>query len=150
MKPANGAAVGRSGRAWGAAAWIPIVVALGVVLGLAEIALWPTHGGPAGPPPRGVATPRVVAESFALLSAVALALLVALVIVYLRTFRETRAQFALGLAAVLLALLFENVAGSPFLFAVFGYGPGNLGPFLLVGTVLEVAALVLFLALSLE
>jgi len=141
---------GEAGRAWGVGYWVPIVLVFGLVLGLAEIALWPTHGGPGGPPPRGPATPLAVAETFAILSAVALALLVALEVVYVRTYLETRAQFALGLVAVLLALLFENVASSPFLFAVFGYGPGNLGPFLAVGAALEVGALTLFLALSLE
>ena len=134
-------------------AWIsvPAVLGLGVVLGVVELLLWPVHGGPAGPPPHGGGlTPPALVEAYTLLSAIDLALLVALITVYLRTYRDTRAPFTLGLVAFLLVLLFETVASSPFLFAAFGYGPGGIGPFLAIGAGLEVVALTLFLVLSLE
>lgn len=141
---------GATGRTWGALPWVPIVVLLGGALGLVEILLWPVHGGPGGPPPHGPVTPLPSAEAFAVLSAVNCALLIALVAVYVRTFAETQSQFALGLVFVLVALLFEAIVSSPFVFALFGYGPGNVGAFLALGSALEVVALVVFLALSLE
>jgi len=141
-----------TGRTRGAIVWAPLVLAVGVGLGLLEILLWPTHAATgAGPPPGGPAgPPPALVETFALFSAVNLALLAALVVVYARTYAQTRAQFALGLVAFLVVLLFEAVASSPFVFAVFGFAPGNLGPFLLAGAILESVALVIFLVLSLE
>ncbi len=153
MTEANAASAGNSDgarRSWGAWPWVPIVLALGVVVGLVEIVLWPVKGGPGGPPPHGPPAPLAVAELFAMLSAIDCALLVALLAVYLRTYTETRAQFALGLVVFLGALLIETVASSPFVFALFGLSPGNLGGFLSVGAALETVALVVFLTLSLE
>jgi hypothetical protein len=152
MKANAATASGGTSRWERAGVVVPVVLVLGLALGVLEIVLWPAHGsgggggmgpGPAGPPPQ-------VVETFAIFSAVNLALLAALVVVYLRTFLDTRANFALGLVAFLVVLLFEAVAGSPFLFALFGYGPGDLGPFLLLGSILESVALVIFLVLSLE
>ncbi len=145
----NDGADRRPGRSWGAWPWVPIVLALGVVAGLVEIALWPVKGGPGGPPPHGPPAPLAVAELFAMLSAIDCALLVALLAVYLRTYTDTRAQFALGLLVFLAALLVETIASSPFVFALFGLSPGNLGGFLAVGAALETVALVVFLTLSL-
>jgi hypothetical protein len=142
---------GKGASTHGAVVCVPIVLAAGVALGLVELVLWPVRGGPGGPPPHGAGpAPLGLVEAFTLFSAVDLALLIALVVVYLRTYRDTRAQFALGLVAFLFVLLFEAIANSPFVFAVFGFGPGPLGPFLAIGAALEMAALALFLVLSLE
>jgi hypothetical protein len=129
----------------------PLVLVAGLALGLVELLLWPVHGGPGQGPPGGPTPPPVwVVETFVLFSAVNVALLLALVVVYGRTFAQTRAQFALGLVAFLVVLLFEAIASSPFVYAVFGLGPGTLGPFLLLGAILESVALGIFLVLSLE
>ena len=141
----------RTGRWERGAIVVPIVLIVGLALGLLEIVLWPAHGGSGGPMHPGPAgPPPAVVETFALVSAVNLALLAALVIVYVRTYLDTRATFAFGLVAFLIVLLFEAITTSPFVYAVFGYAPGDLGPFLLVGSILEAAALVIFLVLSLE
>jgi hypothetical protein len=129
---------------------VPLALVVGLCLGLLEIAFWPVRGPGSGMGPGPLGPPPEVVKSFALFSAVNLVLLVALVIVYARTYLETRANFALGLVAFLVVLLFEALANSPFLFAVFGYAPGALGPFLLLGAILEAVALVIFLVLSLE
>jgi hypothetical protein len=135
----------------GAGVWVPVTVVAGLLLGIVEVLSWPIHPGPAGGHgPGGPMAPPAAVEFFAVFSAIDVALLVALVVVYARTFRETRAQFALGLLVFLLVLLFEAFASSPFVFALFGLQPGNLGPFLLLGAILEMVALVIFLALSLE
>ncbi len=145
----TGAAPRRATR--GAELWAPVTIVAGLVLGVVELLLWPHPRSPAGGPgPGGMMAPPDVTVAFALFSSIDIALLVALVAVYLRTYRETRAQFALGLLVFLVVLLFEAVAGTPFLFAVFGLQPGNLGPFLLLGTILEMVALLIFLLLSLE
>jgi len=128
---------------------VPVVLVVGLAVGLLEIAFWPAHG-PGGMGPGPVRPPPEVVQSFAIFSAVNLALLVALVIAYARTYLDTRANFALGLVAFLVVLLFEALTTSPFVYAAFGFAPGNLGPFLLVGAILEAVALVIFLVLSLE
>ena len=147
---AKGATRGRSIGSTGI--WVPVTLVAGLVLGIVEILLWPhapAHAPGQGPGP-GPSPPTEVVEAFAVFSAIDVALLAALVVVYARTFRETRAQFALGLLVVLLVLLFQAMSNSPFVFALFGIQPGNLGPFLVLGAILEMVALVIFLLLSLE
>ncbi len=67
------------------------------------------------------------------LVAVALASLVALLVVYGRTYRDTHAPQMLGLPLCLRALLIETVPNSPFVFARFGGLPHGVKPFPIAG-----------------
>lgn len=127
------------------AVWTLIVLAIGVVLGVL-LALVPRPGGP-GPGPGPF---RTFDDVDAILSTIGLVFLVALLVVYTRTYSDTGARFALGLVVVLAALLFQVLLTSPLLFGAFGHRLGGLGPFLLVADTFKAAAFSIFLYLSLQ
>lgn len=81
---------------------------------------------------------------------VSIALLVALVVVYIRMYIETKAYFALGLVVVLLALLVQGLLSYPIVAGFIGnvaLGPGLSSE---VADVFTVCAYTVFLYLSLE
>jgi len=84
-----------------------------------------------------------------ILTTVEVALLVSLVVVYLKVYSETRANFALGLVAVLSALLLQTVFSYPL---VLGTEGAILVPGLLttLADFLTLGAYTVFLYLSLE
>jgi len=132
--------------------WVPVVLIIGVAIG-AVLAAMPS---PATEPWRGhgrggwgfqVESPDDVNI---ILSTVSIALLAALLMVYSKTYRETKAKFALGLVAVLLALLLQSVLSSPLVYGAFGQSSGGLGVFLLFAEIFKMAAFTVFLYLSLE
>lgn len=134
---------------WASVGWVALVLALGLLFGVLltyAIPLPPPHPGPHAPPPGAWPLQRVAL----LFAGLDVAILGALVLVYVRTFLETRARFALGLVLFLAALALQTVVGSPILFGAFGYGPGDLAPFILWGYLFETLALTIFLFLSLE
>lgn len=128
------------------AAWTIIVLAVGLALG-ALLAVAPRPRGP-GPGPGSAF--ETLDDLDAILSTVALTFLVALLLVYARTFNDTGARFALGLIVVLAALLFQALLTSPFLFGIFGHRLGGLGPFVLVADAFKAVAFSVFLYLSLQ
>ncbi|HXW67602.1 MAG TPA: hypothetical protein VEL82_07000 [Thermoplasmata archaeon] len=128
--------------------WVVGVVAIGLGLGLLLALATPAPHGPGGPGPRPIADPAALAAI--VLSGLDLALLAALIFVYLRTFLETRARFAFGLVLVLVTLLVQILASSPAVFGAFGLGPGGLVNWLLLSSLFEAIALTVFLGLSLE
>jgi hypothetical protein len=125
---------------------------VGFLVGLALSAVvtvpqGPPPSGPGAPPPPAPESSKVML----VLSTVSIALLLALLVVYGRTYRTTRAPYVLGLFVFLFVLLLESVLNSPILFSAFGVGPGNgLGRLLAFGQALMCAALALFLYLSLQ
>lgn len=130
--------------------WMLLVVLVGLAVGVLLAYTVPLPpGGPSGPggPPIPNST---VTRGMIVLSTLSMALLVALLVVYGRTYRNTRAPFILGLWVFLVALLLETVLTSPLLFIAFGAGPGGLGRFLTFGQLLMCVALGIFLYLSLE
>lgn len=127
------------------AAWTLIVLAIGLALGVL-LALIPRPGR-SGPGPRMFET---FDDIDVVLSTVAVALLVALLFVYSKTFADTGARFALGLLLVLAALLFQTLLTSPILFGIFGHALGGIGPFVLVADAFKAAAFSIFLYLSLQ
>lgn len=133
----------------GAKVWVPVVLAMGILAGILLSAL-PTSQ--TLPPGHGhgwglrFATPEDVDV---ILSTVGIALLVALLVVYLRIHRETKANFALGLAVVFLALLVESILTSPLVYGAFGQTSDGLGTFLLLADVFKIAAFTVLLYLSL-
>ena len=132
---------------WGASLWVPIVLAIGLVVGLGFLALPSPVQHPFGRPPPEFET----FEDFGLiLSTLNVALLVALLVIYARMYSQTGANFAFGLVLVLGALLAETVVGSPLLFRLFDVPPGGQTPFLLIAETFKAAALTIFLYLSLQ
>lgn len=66
---------------------------------------------------------------------------------YVKTYVDTGARFALGLLFVLAALLFQALFTSPLLF---GYELGGLGPFVLIADAFKATPFAAFLCLSLQ
>jgi len=84
------------------------------------------------------------------LSTIEVALLIALAVVYVRIFVQTKANFAFGLVIVLYALLIHSLLQNPLLLGIFGpvaVGPGPILPF---ADIFTIFAYTLFLYLSLE
>lgn len=136
------------GPYWSPAAWVGAVLALGLAVGLGLVHL--VHV-PAGPSPQGMPPPPPwVAQVGVVLSMTTLALLLALLVVYVRNYLATRAPYTLGLAIFLAVLLVQSAVNSPLTFTVFGLGPGSLGRFLDLGGFLMTVALSIFLYLSLQ
>jgi hypothetical protein len=131
------------------AVWVGLTLAIGIAAGLALSLLAPVPGPGPGPRPPGMRF-DTHADFDVLLSTVSVALLSALVLVYLRTFRETRANFALGLVVVLFALLLESLVASPVLIGAFGHPFGALATFFLIADIFKSAAFAVFLYLSLQ
>jgi hypothetical protein len=138
--------------------WVPAVVAIGLLLG--EVVSYfstqtanPCRGPRCGPfgfnqfPHFQNAAP---VQFHIVLTTVSVALLVALVVVYIRMYTETKANFSLGLVVVLFALLLQALLSYPI---VIGFiGTVNLGPGLSsqFADVFTVCAYAVFLYLSLE
>ncbi len=137
-----------NGSNWSAATWVAIVLVIGIVAGglLALFVPVPVGLSPPGTPP----PPLWLVRAGVLLSTLSLVLLLALLFVYARTYRDTQAPYTLGLVVFLAVLLVESAVNSPLVFGAFGLGPGILGRFLAVGGLLMSAALSIFLYLSLQ
>jgi hypothetical protein len=136
---------------WNAAAWVLLVVAVGLAAGAGlalaiHVPMNPPPSGPPGPPP----PPASATQLNVVLSTLSVVLVGALLIVYGRIYRSTRAPYVLGLLVFLGALLAGVVLNSPLLFAAFQLGPGNLGRFLAWSDLLMSVGLAIFLYLSLQ
>jgi hypothetical protein len=131
--------------------WVVVVLLAGLVAGvlLSDLATLPDESRE--PFFRGVPVfnPDPLIKLHIVLTTVAVALMVSLVIVYLKVYSETRARFALGLVMVLSALLLQTVFSYPLVLGTEGaiLVPGiltTLADFLTIG------AYAVFLYLSLE
>ena len=91
-----------------------------------------------------------VLQSHVVLTTVEVALLLALVTIYVRMYAQTRASFSLGLVVMLFALLVEALLSYPLVIGY--YGPVSLEPGLSSPSadVFTVCAYAVFLYLSLE
>jgi hypothetical protein len=131
--------------------WVVVVVLAGLVAGvlLSDLATLPEESRE--PFFRGVPVfnPDPSIRLHIVLTTVEVALLVSLVIVYLKVYSETKANFALGLVIVLSALLLQTVFSYPLIL-------GTQGVILVPGTLttladfLTIGAYSVFLYLSLE
>lgn len=130
------------------------VLALAVPSVVPPVAVCPTPPPPPAPVPVCPSNPQSSGSGYVqvsvVLSSLAVALLVSLLIVYLRTYRETKAPYIIGLVLFLLALLVQTVLTSPFVYTELGLPPGKLAPFLTIGALFMDAALAIFLYLSLQ
>jgi hypothetical protein len=137
--------------------WVIFVLVIGAIIGVITFLVIAPHivvvGGP--PPFFGTSPIRDLATLIAehiILSTVSVALLLSLLIVYVRTYKKTRALFALGLAVVFLALLGEAIFTSPILQLFFVGIPESQLHYWLpdVGDVFTIIAYSIFLYLSLQ
>jgi hypothetical protein len=129
--------------------WLPIVWAIGIVVGLvlSYFVSAPSGFRRFGYPP--FPFPEIITLHMAL-STVSIALLVALAVIYFRMYAETGARFALGIGVVLFALLIQSVLQYPLVLGAVGAFPIGHGPFLSFADLFTIAAYSIFLYLSLE
>ncbi len=118
--------------------WVLLVLAIGAVAGFL-LSLLPSPG------PSFLLRPVHV-----ILSATAVALLAALLVVYSRIYADTEARFALGLLVVLALLLFESLLVFPPLLGMFGIREERPFQVLPFSDALAVGAYAVFLYLSLD
>ncbi len=134
--------------------WVPVVIIAGLAIG-ESISYLSTGSEEYGPPWGGFGyfphfRTDPVLQSHVVLTTVEVALLLALVTIYVRMYAQTRASFSLGLVVMLFALLVEALLSYP---VVIGYyGPVSLEPGLSSPSadVFTVCAYAVFLYLSLE
>lgn len=139
----------RSGTGFGKL-WVPIVLFIGTVAGIIANEIAQAYARFPHFPFRGQPGPNLFLEFHIILSTIGIALLVALIVVYARTYMQTRANFILGLLVVLFALLLQSVLTYPVLlelevttgFAIVVFSP--------VADVFSIIAYTVFLYLSLE
>lgn len=131
--------------------WVPVAIFLGAVIGAisyyvaSQSADFPRFGG-VGEAPGADA----YLEFHIILSTVGMALLVALILVYARTYRQTRANFILGLLVVLFALLLQAVLTYPLLLELELTPRFAFAVFSPVADIFTIIAYAVFLYLSLE
>ncbi len=131
--------------------WVPAVLFLGALIGAisyyfaSQSADFPRFG-------RLGETPGADAylEFHIILSTVGMALLIALILVYARTYRQTRANFILGLLVVLFALLLQSLLTYPLLLELELTPRFAFAVFSPVADIFTIIAYAVFLYLSLE
>ncbi len=130
--------------------WLPVVLAMGVLVGLAlsYFAPEPFVMGGLGPAFEDRFRDAIVLHM--ILSTVSIALLFALIVVYLNVYAQTGAKFALGILVVMFALLIQSFFQYPLVLGLYGGYPGLFGPFLSLADLFTIAAYTVFLYLSLE
>ncbi len=131
--------------------WVVVALLVGLIAGLlvSDLATLPRNTRP--PPLRGVPVfnPEPSIRLHIVLTTVDVVMLVALLLVYVRTYSNTRANFAMGLVAVLGALFLQTVFSYPLILGTQGVilVPGT---YTLLADFLTVGAYTVFLFLSLE
>ena len=85
-----------------------------------------------------------------ILSAVNIALLVVLTIIYVDIYVKTRSQFTIGLVIFALVFLVKDVTSSPLIVSLFRFRPYGLGPFEFLPALFEFFALFVLLYLSIR
>jgi len=130
--------------------WLPVVLAVGVLAGLALSYFVPEPFmiGGLGPGFEDRFRDSIVLHM--ILSTVSIALLFALIVVYLKVYAQTGARFALGILIVMFALLMQSFFQYPLVLGLYGAYPGLFGPFLTSADLFTIAAYTIFLYLSLE
>ena len=129
--------------------WLPIVLAVGIFLGVLLSFFVPE------PPPFGFWRYAPFELEWAImfhtvLSTVSIALLVALAVIYTRVYAETGARFSLGITIVLLALLVQSLIQYPLFLGLTGPFEPAQDQFLSFADLFTILAYTIFLYLSLE
>ncbi|MDA4116960.1 MAG: hypothetical protein OK455_01270 [Thaumarchaeota archaeon] len=131
--------------------WVVIVLLVGLIFGvlISDLATLPEEGRPDFF--RGVPyfNPEPSIRLHVVLTTIEVALLVSLVVIYLKVYSETKANFSLGLVVVLGALLLQTILSYPLILGLEGFIilPGILST---VADFLTLGAYAVFLYLSLE
>ena len=142
--------------------WVVVVLIIGAVVGVVAFLLVAPHiviTGGLTPFPfpefisrRAISALTSLIAEHIILSTVSIALLASLLMVYGKTYQQTRANFALGIFVVLLALLFEATLDYPIL--QLSLGPVSSSefssPLPTLADIFTVVAYSVFLYLSLE
>jgi len=141
--------------------WVILVLAIGAITGVITFLLiapdLTLRGFFPGPPPSGLMMEIFtrLAEHI-ILSTISIALLVSLVLVYGRIYKQTKANFALGIFIVLLALLFETILNYPII-QILAAGPRGIptnelfsSSLTMLADIFTIVAYSVFLYLSLE
>lgn len=127
--------------------WLPVILILGLLLGLAASYLTPNpYNYLRFFPPNF----QEVYVLHTILSTMSIVLLVALAVIYLNVYVQTSARFALGITVVLLALLIQSVFQYPLILSQEGPFPTGQGFFLSYADFFTITAYTIFLYLSLE
>ncbi|MDH2900057.1 MAG: hypothetical protein PXY39_03725 [archaeon] len=138
--------------------WVIIVLLIGAIVGIISFLLIAPHLVLRGGPLTFFGAPLKIDELFTfiaehiILSTVSIALLVSLVFVYARIYGQTKANFALGIFIVLLALLLDEILTYPIL-QLFTSGLSTTDLYYslpTLGDVLTILAYSVFLYLSLQ
>ena len=142
--------------------WVVIILLIGAVVGAFSFLFIAPHivfvGGhtPFPFPPfissKAINALATLIAEHIILSTVSIALLASLLLVYTRTYVQTRANFALGIFVVLLALLFEAILAYPILQLLLGPVSSSefSSPLPTIASIFTVVAYSVFLYLSLE
>jgi hypothetical protein len=83
-----------------------------------------------------------------ILSAVNIALLIVLTLIYIDIYVKTRSQFTIGLVIFALVFLVKDLTSSPLIISMFRFRPYGLGPFEFLPGLFEFFALSVLLYLS--
>ena len=146
-QPAVGPKKSRVGKLW-----VVVVLLGGLVSGvvLSDLATMPDQGRPGFF--RGVPyfNPDPTIRLHVVLTTVEVALLLSLVVIYLKIYAETKANFALGLVIVLGALLLQTVFSYPLVLGLEGPVLFVQGRLPTISDILTISAYTVFLYLSLE
>jgi len=133
--------------------WVPAVLLVGLLLGALSSLLTPVPEEPQFEHLPGffiTFTPEPLLQFHVLVTTIEIVLLVALVVVYVKVYADTRANFSLGLVVVLLALLLNTLFSYPLLLGLMGPVSVRPGDFLLFADIFMIVAYTVFLYLSLE
>jgi len=132
--------------------WVVVVLLSGLISGviLSNLATLPTQGRPyffKGVP---YFNPDPTIRLHVVFTTVEVALLLSLVVIYLKIYSETRANFALGLVIVLSALLLQTIFSYPLVLGMEGPVLFVQGRLPTLSDILTISAYTVFLYLSLE
>lgn len=131
--------------------WVVVVLLAGLIAGIlvSDLATLPEVARPRLFSQVPVFNPDPSIRLHIVITTLEVALLLALVVVYLKVYSETRANFALGLVVVLSALFLQTLFSYPLLLGTRGviFVPGTLT---LLADFLTLCAYAVFLYLSLE
>jgi hypothetical protein len=84
------------------------------------------------------------------ISTVNIALLTALLIIFINVYRKTRSEFSFGLILFGFAFLIKDLIASPFMIGAFSFSISGLGPFIVLPDLLEFAVLTILLHLNIK
>jgi small-conductance mechanosensitive channel len=126
---------------------VAMIIAALVGYLLAAFFLPPPDGAPPLPPPEEM---QLMVTLKTMLSFVNLVLIVPLLIIYVKIYRDVQSKFTSGLIVVILVFALYALTSNPLIHILFGYYTSGLGPFAILPDAFTTIALVVLFNLSLE